>query len=251
MKRVVAAGILSLVVILGFISIVGLQSNCVMAHSGDVIIVQSGTPPTIDGTISPGEWSPSENLVYFDGPSGWVNLWFKHSNDSLYIGVSIADNTYNTGDKFNMQIDVNHDGGSTPQTDDVRMYCQRDPAIIREENGTGTGWGASTTPSGWSAALNTTADKWEIEFNISYTKLGIVAGFNKRLGIQFGVWDFGVQWYYWPSGGDMNSPDTWADLYSSVNFIPENSTILVSFLIIITLFVAFRKTRRKSKYVNY
>jgi hypothetical protein len=249
MKRVIAIGIVSLIVIGGFMDVMGLRSNYAMAHSGDIIVVQAGTPPTIDGTISSGEWLPSENLVYFSGPGGrWVNLWLKHSDTDLYIGVRIDDDTYNTGDKFSMQIDVNHDGGSAPQTDDIRIYCQRDPAgLFGEDVGTGTGW-TSATASGWFAVLTTAADKWEIEFSISYAKLGIVAGVNKTLGIQLGIWDFGVQWYYWPSGSNMSNPNTWADLYSSVNFVPENSKILVLFFAIITLFIVFRKARRKSNH---
>jgi hypothetical protein len=249
MKRVIAIGIVSLIVIGGFMDIMGLRSNYAMAHSGDIIVVEAGTPPTIDGTISPGEWLPSENLVYFSGPGGhWVNLWFKHSDTDLYIGVRIDDGTFNTGDKFSMQIDVNHDGGTAPQTDDIRIYCQRDPAgLFGEDVGTGTGW-ASATASGWFAVLTTAANNWEIEFSVSYAKLGIVAGVNKTVGIQFGVWDFGVQWYYWPSGSNMSNPNTWVDLCSSVNFVPENSKIFVLSFAIITLFIVFRKARRKSNH---
>jgi len=55
---------------------------------------------------------------------------------------------------------------------------------------------------------------WQLENNITYSKLDVTAGTNKTLGIIFLNMDkdVAVGWYVWPSTASISKPSTWGDM---------------------------------------
>ncbi len=170
------------------------------------IDVKIGTAPTIDGIISPGEWSDAQTISVAQSSTGPWTIYYKHTMTNFYVAYS-----YSNGFMAEVYLDLNNDGGTAPQTDDYRLHSS---AANYEKTGTGTGWPTSqTSPSGWTAAstgLVTTK-----EFNISYSKLGITAGVAKTVGVLFYIMTSGADNTVWPSGGSQNDPSTWGKMSSS------------------------------------
>ncbi len=200
------------------------------AHSGDTINVLQGTIPTIDGTISPGEWSDAATYTYQAGLSGniiTVTFYVKHNGtDTLYIAQKMPNML--SGDRNLVWLDTYNNGGTSPKTDDYMLnkyHCDGSPTI--EEKGTGSSWNI-VTQSGWIEAL--TGYDWnsnvgQIEFAVSFSKLGITQGVMKTIG--FGIAFGELQYPYnpsviwsWPANSNYINPNSWADL---IFFDPQTS----------------------------
>jgi len=91
------------------------------AHSGDVLSAAVIVTPTIDGTISTGEWDDAAtitfDLVDFAGTRS-TTLFVKNDEDFLFLAVLIHDDykawdtdPFKQGDAFNIFFDNDHDGG--------------------------------------------------------------------------------------------------------------------------------------------
>jgi hypothetical protein len=124
----------------------------------------------------------------------------------------------------NLYFDVDHDGGTAPQTDDFLLHSS---AALYEKYGTGSGWPAGQTAAdGWTATIgfNDVA-----EFSISYTKLDITVDHAKTLG--YGVYLMSTPSALWPSGLDDEIPDTWANMTSTDHWgqgVPNQAPELLS-----------------------
>ncbi len=194
--------LLSLITVLLSISIVS-------AHSGDTIVIPYGSASTIDGEISTGEWDDASTLQVV-AISGTV--YFKHNNTHLFIAFSDPIGYYSS---TGIYLDKNHDGGSTPQTDDVWIHGS---ANAFEFTGDGSTWNM-VAPTDWNYVSNTAN-----EYSISLSKLGIAPGNYVIMGILFSFLDWSTTHneITWPSGGFPNcsNPDSWATL-----IIPGNTGI--------------------------
>ncbi|MCD4768717.1 MAG: T9SS type A sorting domain-containing protein [Bacteroidales bacterium] len=187
------------------------------AHSGDTINVQPGTIPIIDGTISTGEWSDAA-VVAFIADGTTITCYLKHNGtDTLYIAQDAP--TLNNGDQAFLWFDTEHNGGTTPQPDDYRIsgYYIDFPGYDGEVQGTGSSWGSWTSPSGWisaSTGMGWSTDHGQIEFVIAFNKIGITPGISSIIGFMIGFGDnpASADYWVWPSGGQDNNPNTWADL---------------------------------------
>ncbi|MGA1793604.1 MAG: hypothetical protein ACMUHM_06605 [Thermoplasmatota archaeon] len=171
------------------------------------IDVKLGSIPTIDGTISPGEWSDAQSIsVTQTSTSPWT-IYYKHSTTSLYIGYSFANNLL-----AEVYLDINNNGGTAPQTDDFKLHSS---AANYETPGTGTGWATTqNSPNGWTAEKRGFYNSKE--FNISYAKLGITPGETKTIGIMFYIMASpAADDPAWPSGAVRTDPSTWGTMSSS------------------------------------
>ena len=168
--------------------------------------------------------------------------YVKQDGKNLYVGLNITD-IRNGGIAF--FIDVNHDGGSTPQMDDILFVVFRNgtPFEMIDE------LDLSSSISGWSVAVQNLTDRWMAEYNVTYTKIEVTAGEEKTLGIIFE--SFGLLEtpfiYFWPpiTAMEANSPSNWGDLTSGVNWIPEfSSAIILPLLMVLTMLgIVFAKRR--------
>ncbi len=181
-------------------------------HSGDSIDVMYGTTVVIDAVISENEWSDANTIQRNIDGKTWT-VYYKESGENLYIAYD-----YPGENMVDIFIDVNHNGGSAPQSDDLFFHSS---LADWEKFGTGHDWCDDyIDPNGWEVAVDN--DYFQREFRISYDKLGIIAGEDKTLGICFDISITGIPGTtFWPIAGTINSPNTWADMYSSYKWAAE------------------------------
>ncbi len=207
----------------------------------NTITVLPGTNPTIDGIISPEEWNDATIFTYQVGSSPniiTVTVYIKHNgSDTLYI----AQNMPNTlsGDRDLVMFDKNNNGGALPQADDFIMnkyhYPVGAPLLEGQANGSTWDWG---NPSGWIVALtgyDYNNNQGQIEFAVSFSKLGITSVIQKTIG--FGIifgdyqnpYDPSTIWG-WPTNCHPEIPNSWGDMIISfstdINEIVNNNEII-------------------------
>ena len=213
----------------------------VQAQSIDSVDAIAGVTPTIDGIVESGEWDDASSV------SSSVAVYVKQNGESLYIAFDIPDNTPNDLDGLLVCFDLDHNAGSWPQVDDTKIVVTRF-GVQAEYLGNETNW-ETTANSGWNASTSSTSTRWQAELSVSYAKLGSPRGSSKTFGVQFTAGDFGIPgiYYKWPGESDHLWPDTWGNLVSSADWIPEFPTeVTISLLIAIT-FVAVAVSRNISR----
>jgi len=203
------------------------------------LTVSHGTSPTIDGIISTGEWNDATIKTYQVGTSPnimTVTVYIKHNgSDTLYIAQNMPNML--SGDRDLVMFDKNNNGGSYPLVDDFMLnkyHCLGGPYLEGQANGSDWNW---ITPSGWICALtgsDYSSNQGQIEFAISFAKLGITSGIQKTIG--FGIifgdyqspYDPSTIWG-WPANRHPEKPNTWGDMIISfttdINGIAKNNEI--------------------------
>jgi len=213
------------------------------------VVAVYGSTPTIDGAINIPEWSDAAS-VFFNN----TKVFVKQDGINLYIGFNNSETQFHDEDCVVVQIDADHDGSLTLQSDDVGLCVYRNGTLI-EANVTGGTW-AITEVSGWTAVVNSTFDMWQVEFNITYSKINVVAGVGKTIGAVFacyrGLEDSSPNVFSWPPRYTeiYANPSMWGDITSAgYNWIPEFPPwiILPALLVIVTLTTLLRK--RKNVYL--
>jgi len=223
----------------------------VRGHDPDYeVVAVYGSTPTIDGSISVGEWSDAASVSFNN-----TEVFVKQDGVNLYIGFNVSDAPFNEEDSVGFYIDVDHDGGLTLQPDDILMVIHRKGTLF-EANATGGTW-TITEVSGWTAVVNSTSDMWQVEFNITYSKINVVAGVEKTIGVVFvcyrGLEESSPYMFSWPPGisvGPEGNPSMWGDITSTgYNWIPEfTSTIILPLFAMTTIvMVMLKKRMRRSK----
>jgi len=178
----------------------------------DVADAPYGPSPTVDGFIAPGEYAGA-GKVTFPGYGGEVEVFFRQDATTLYVAFELPDtSSWPPVPSVSIFLDTLNDGGNAPQTDDFYFRVWRNNSTS-EWRGNGGGW----TPSGpitWTWGLTETMSGWSVEFGIPFSKLGIVSGTFKELGLGLGNTGYSVE-HYWPEGAYGGTPDSWGSLVSS------------------------------------
>ena len=168
--------------------------------------------PKVDGHINPGEYAGA-GKVTFPGFGGEAEVFFSESSTDLHVAFELPDKTH-PDPYVLLLLDTNHDGGSSPQTDDFRFQVARD-GVVREYQGSGTTW-IQNTPITWTYGVTETMTGWSVEFSIPFSKLGIVKNTFQVLGLGLAMGDWGAgPLHGWPNGAISNQPDSWGALVSS------------------------------------
>jgi hypothetical protein len=98
---------------------------------------------------------------------------------------------------------------------------------------------------------------WQVEFNITYSKIKVVAGLEKSIGAFFMSSYWGTTHYYWPPAigyGNYGVPSEWGAITSTgYDWIPEFPPFLVLplFIIAALLAVIIHRTRQQWKIRNH
>ena len=216
-------------------------------HNPDYeIVAVYGSTPTIDGAINIHEWSDADSVSFNN-----TEVFVKQDGVNLYIGFNNSETQFHDDDAINIFIDVDHDGSLTLQSDDVGLGVSRNGTLI-EANVTGGTW-TITEVSGWSVVVNSTFDMWQAEFNITYSKINVVAGVEKTIGVVFvcyrGVEGSSPNMFSWPPGissGPGGNPSMWGGITSTgYNWIPEfTSTIILPLFIVLSIIAVFFAKKR-------
>ena len=186
----------------------------VVASSGNILVAVGGSTPTVDGTIEDGEWDDASTVAISVTGGADCIVYAKQDGINLYVRFNVPDVTYNSSDSCVIIFDVDNDGSTSLQIDDMWLSVSR----IGTKGGynvTDGGW-FPTTVSSWSAEASSASSSWQCEYNITYSKLGVTAGSNKTLGVMFLIVDKDVEmgWYVWPSAASILKPMTWGDMTS-------------------------------------
>jgi len=212
------------------------------------VVAVYGTTPTIDGTIGTfsGEWDDASTVTFTVTDGGTCTVYVKQDGSHLYVAFDIPDTTiYSSDDAGWVCLDVNHNGGDM-DTDDLWFEVLRD-GTTGEYYWTGIDW-ASRIPDGWTAACTSTSAGFQIEYSISYSKIGVIAGVPDRtLGVMFETIDYGSSTYSWPPPPSYDDyPETWADLTSPSPWfwIPEIPSSLVAIALILAAVIAYPHMRK-------
>jgi hypothetical protein len=197
-----------------------------------------GSTPVINGLIGASEWSDA-----FIRTSGNATVYIKQDGKSLYVAFNVIDSTVDVTDGAYIAIDKNNVGGTSLNVDDIYFIVFRNGTEAEAD-------GASPLlfPSGWEAGATSTNDAWEVELNITFSKIAISAGQPKTVGLLISYDDEPNQ-FYWPPITDLEAttPSNWGNLYSSYNWIPEFPSFLILLLFMIVTLLAATVYRRKRK----
>jgi hypothetical protein len=226
----------------------------VLAHPSNAIIAVYGSTPTIDGFIGAGEWDDASAVTVSFTEGANCTVYAKQDRVNLFIGVSIPDNTFNSSDSCVTLLDPDYDQSDSLQPDDMWLAISRQGHQAEQNvtwqvtDGYGSyGW-LSTSVSNWTLKSNSNTSRWQAEYNITYSKIGVQAGTNKSLGLAFAIIDKDVPsgWYMWPCEASITKPSTWGELASNgYNWVPEFSTWTSLLLLLIVLTVAITICRRR------
>jgi hypothetical protein len=205
----------------------------------------AGSTPNIDGVIASGEWDDASTVSFNN-----TLVYVKQDGRNLYVAFNASDSTVNMQDAVAIFIDVENNGGASPQPDDFLFGILRGGQLMERQGNNPSG----PPTGGWNASASSTSTLWQVEFNITYAKIAITPGEAKTLGIAFESWNYDIGYpYFWPPMTPMesNSPSNWGNLISEVNWIPEfpSGMFLSLFMTVSLLAVVFARSKipRKQK----
>lgn len=200
------------------VSIMTIISFGATAATGNgTVDITFGTTPTIDGTISAGEYADAATTTIQMAGGATGTVYYKYDSTTLYTACT---ETY----WFETYLDLNNNGASAPDTNDWLFHTC---GALYTQQGTGAAWGPEDNSlTGWSTAVNQHSEQ-----AITFSKLGITAGQAKTMGVMFLVVDYGsnpMSEKFWPATSNRNNPSTWAEISSSMNWGEVNDPPVVS-----------------------
>jgi hypothetical protein len=143
------------------------DATTVTVHAVERTTAIAGLPPNIDGMIALGEWNGASTVSFNN-----TVVYIKQDGKNLYIAFNVSDVTLSPSppqDIVAIFIDVENNGGTSPQPDDILFGISRS-GILMERQGNDP-QGPST--GGWKASASSTSSHWQAEFNITYAKIQI------------------------------------------------------------------------------
>ena len=188
------------------------------------VVAVYGSTPTIDGAINIHEWNDAASISFND-----TQVLVKQDGVNLYIGFNMSYAPFLTYDQVMVFIDVDDNGGLTLQPDDIALIVLTN-GTLWEANVTGGVW-TFTEVNGWHAETQSNAGLWHVEFNITYSKIDVVAGVEKSVGVFFMSAYAATIHYYWPPTidyGDYGTPLYWGAITSTgYNWMQPKDEVLV------------------------
>ena len=220
----------------------------------------------MDGAWSAGNWTYgsewNDTAVPSNLPAGmhWRDKWtYLGGTDIIahYLIEFFVDNTTDAGDYFEMCVDCQVDGGTAPQTDDIKIYYSgQDNGTLIVYQGTGSGWvehpnytipaDVQVVNSINSSPLNATP---HLIIELTYDRLKFeVTGNTYSPWIRIAVYDESTATLAaWPPTSP-DVPDDWGLETGSINPIPEALTIAaVVLLSSVAVAVSFYFLRKHPK----
>jgi len=197
--------------------LIGLLVICgiyVQAHNASLVVPFSDIPVELDGIWTQDDWNDSIRIDFqsADGKgSVYVCAKYYAPTSTLYVAYVAFDETYSPNDAFSFRLDMNHDGGGAPRSDDFLFSVTRD-LHFWVSRGTGTDWEGELYPRPCYANLYNWSTGWSAE-----TEIPMNITDHQVLGVAFRQVDFyGADISDWvasdyPAGIDRNVPDAWAD----------------------------------------
>lgn len=218
----------------------------------DTIVCNLGLTPDIDGVVDATEWQDATSMN-FDVLNPMEELRFtgtfyaKHDEANLYLAMYLPDTTPEYVDFVEICFDPNNDKSAGILPDDLGYWLYRNGEAIQvRPEGT-------TPPYDFTWQMANDSEKWQFEFALPYSELGITAGESKTIGFAFMILDnpgavLDMGFYYFPEDYEGDSPQTYGNITSEVNWIPEfPSAIILPLVMLAILITTIVTKKRKSK----
>jgi hypothetical protein len=209
--------------------------------------------PTIDGAwTSDDEWTLNGEVTMIGEDVAFRSVWTMVSDTEVYDTFLVeffSDNTTDDGDYWQMCIDGDQSGGTTPQATDYRVD------ILGHNNltvyqGTGTDWTAVTAPASldWADSLSAspTNSTQHCILEITFLKSDLGAGiyWNFRLAVYDESNDTLLAW----PPTDQDVPNGYGVQDYLMEIIPEGFSIaIVVLLSTVAVLVSFFFLRKRSR----
>jgi parallel beta-helix repeat protein len=207
------------------------------------IVAAYGSTPTIDGTISVNEWGDASSVSFNN-----TEVFVKQDGANLYVAFNVLNAPFHEQDAVGLYVDAENDGNSSSQPPDIIMGIYRNGTLV--EGNLTEGTVTQTNVTLWTASFHSDSNMWQAEFNITYSKIGVVAGVEKTLGV---VFISGSGWlpypFTWPpedSWDLQNDPSLWGEMTSTGhNWIPEFPSLPILLLLMIAMLLAIIVSKKK------
>jgi hypothetical protein len=210
-----------------------------------------GTAVTADGRItSPDEWqdvttqsiAPNVHWAYKMDTTDFTMTWI----------IEFADRTNDAGDRWQICLDGSNDGGTAPNTNDVKIEIEGH-TTLKGYVGTGTAWAAATVVATFADSITTSANDpalhYIVEIKFSKSQWADWGGNPPPHGVRVACYDASnaaAGWQAWPPTTDTN-PSRWgliADYTASP--APEGLTIgVMALLSSVAVLVSTRYFRKR------
>ena len=236
-------GLLSLIPVGLMLLCLSIIVTGVSGNPANDIVAKPGLAPTIDGVIGSAEWTAASNVTFNQN-----TVYVMQNGLDLFVAFNISDNTENNQDTCHIYFDLEHDGSSDLQADDLELVVERDGNLTELKTTYLSPpdkyvWTIATV-SGWTAEVNSSSTLWQAEYNITYSKINVTAGSTKILGVGFQSYDVASSTAYtWPLDDPLFGfkPNIWGNMTpNDFNWIPEFSNPLIQIMaFIVTLPILF------------
>ena len=192
-------------------------------------------PPTIDGAwTTTAEWTLNGEVTMIGTDLAFRSVWIMDETvTDTFLVEFFTDNTNDTGDYWQMCIDGDQSGGTTPQTADYRIDVVGHTNLTAYQ-GTGTGWTEVTPPGSliWansiSASPTNSTPHWILEITFIKSDLGAGIYWNFRLAAYDESNETLLAWPPTP----RDEPARWGVQDYLMEVIPEGFTI--GFVVLMT-----------------
>ena len=217
------------------------------------------TAVTLDGKWTSGaEWSDAYILPIIGTTLGTNGIWaYKmDSNSGTYLMsflIESPDNTNDAGDRWQICIDGAADGGSAPNSNDIKIEIEGH-TTLKVYAGNGAGWSSLTTSAiTWKDSLATSsynpANHYILEVQADKGSLGSWGANPPPSGVYVAMYDASNPsqgWKAWPPTSPDN-PNRWGLIADYTGTIPEGFGFglagLLSSVVVLAGYFGFRKRR--------
>ncbi len=172
--------------------------------------------PIVDGAYSSSEWNGASQYYLQDDFGHAVFVRSAEDGTYLYLGGYIA-NVSSQESTIMFYFDPNGDGGSAPQTDDVRFWGSKlsnDTFTYIENHGTGSGWSPNEPMTNATMRMTMQGNYVYYEIRIPLSILGITQGafrdVHMRVRSYIDGWGYNI-----PYDASYLKPDEWSLLLTS------------------------------------
>jgi len=204
--------LISLVLVVSMLAVMLVAANGAFAHSGDEITSGwASAPPTLDSTISPGEWDNAYTLTFAGG-----TVYVMNDDTNLYWAAVIPDPDTG-GDWLSTFFDDGHDTVLTDGDEDAKSV------ILPSPPGTGD-WHWDSLSVSWQVDITDdlllgsgfayAAGQYTIEMGMpldSGDSQDLSASAGDTVGLALFYSEGGVL-TSWPATADWTDPTTWGNL---------------------------------------
>jgi outer membrane protein assembly factor BamB len=203
------------------------------------------TPATIDGKwTSADEWTDGPAITMSNSACFTYCAWMVTDVTTDWVVEIFTDNTNDTGDYWQICLDMNNDGGTAPQVDDFKIEITGH-TTLKLYMGNGTSWNQIapaqsefTWNNSISASPRSTTPHWILEFRDSSIWNGTLQRANPPpFGMRVAAYDASSSTLAaWAPNSDANAPNKWGVVadYSMDPFLgwiasvsPANLTVAV------------------------